>query len=103
MRRCEFDLAAVRAEERARRLADARGDALRFSGREIEDIDLIERVRGIALALEHQALAVGRPVALAGALAFHGQAADAAQERALLRGRGRLRLEVRGTTSGEDD
>ena len=87
MRRREFDLGAVRPEERARRLADARRDALGIAGRQIEHVDLIEGIAGLALALEHQPLAVRRPVAFAGALAFDGQPPDAAQEIAFLRWR----------------
>ena len=45
---------------------------------EIEHVDLIERVARLALALEDEPLAVGRPVAFAGAASFDGQAADAA-------------------------
>ena len=47
---------------------------------EIEHVDLIERIARLALALEHEALAVGRPVALAGASAFDGEPADAREE-----------------------
>ena len=48
------------------------------------DIDLVEGIARLALALEHEPLAVGRPVAFAGALAFDGQPPDAGQEVALL-------------------
>src|SRR5205814_3701573 len=65
VRRRELDLVAARAEERARRLADAGRDAFALAAREIEDVDLIERILRLALALEHEALAVGRPVAFA--------------------------------------
>ena len=56
---------------------------------EIERVDLIEGIAGLALALKHDPLAVGRPVAFARALAFDRQPADARQEVALLV-RGRL-------------
>jgi hypothetical protein len=45
---------------------------------------LVEGIVRFALALEDEPLAIGRPVALAGALAFDGQSPDAAQKVSLL-------------------
>ena len=84
MCRRELDLVAARAEERAGRLAQAGRDALGVAARQIEHVDLIERVAGLALALKNEPLAIGRPVALAGTFALDGEPADARQEVALL-------------------
>ena len=54
---------------------------------EVEHVDLIEGIARLALALEHEPLAVRRPVAFAGAPAFDGEPPDARQEVALLVGR----------------
>ena len=97
VRRRELDLVAARTEERAGGLADAGRDPLGVAARQIEHVDLIERVARLALALEDQPLAVRRPVAFAGALALDGQAADAGEEIALLIG-GRVLLARRGGT-----
>jgi len=78
--RGEFDLVGARPEECAGRLADAGRDALGVAARQIEHVDLIEGVARLALALEHEACAIRRPVALAGAFAFHRQTADAAEK-----------------------
>jgi hypothetical protein len=90
VRRREFDLVAHRAEERTGRLAHAGRDALHVAAREVHHEDLVEGVRRVALALKYQALAVRRPVAFAGALAFDGEPAHARQEVALLVRRRRL-------------
>src|SRR6185436_11771473 len=74
MRGRKLDLVGAGAEEGARRLADAGRHARRVAGGEIEHVDLIERVAGLAFALEHDPLAVRCPVAFAGAFAFHRQA-----------------------------
>ena len=80
----ELDVAVgAGPEERAGRLAQARRDPFRVAALEIERVDLVEGIAGLAFALEHEALAVGRPVAFAGALALDGQAPDARQEVAL--------------------
>src|SRR5687767_589765 len=84
MSRREHDFAAAGTEERARGLAHAGRNTLRFTVRQIEHVDLIEGVAGFALALEDEALAVGRPVTFAGAFALDGQAANAAEKIALL-------------------
>ena len=73
----------ARTEEGAGRLAVAGRDALGVAGREVERVDLVEGVAGLAFALEDQALAVGRPVAFAGAASLDGEPADARQEIAL--------------------
>ena len=84
MRRCKRDLVAARAEERTRCLAGAGRDSFRIAGGEIEHVDLIERIAGLALALKHDSLAVGRPVALTGAPPFNGQATNSGEEITLL-------------------
>jgi hypothetical protein len=96
VRRGEEDFVAVRTEERAGGLAHAWRDPLRIAGGEVEDVNLVERVAGLAFALEHQPLAVRRPIALAGALALDGEAADPRQEVALLACRRRLLRRDRG-------
>ena len=85
VRRAEHDLVAAGTEERARRLAHAGRDSLGVAGGEVEHEDLVERVGRVTLALEDQALAVGRPVAFTRALALDRQPADAAQEGPLTR------------------
>ena len=94
----EHDLAAAGTEERARGLAHAGRDALGVAAGEVEHVDLVEGIARLALALEHEPLAVRRPVAFAGALAFDREPADAAQEVSLLRWSGRL-LSATGTQS----
>src|SRR5690606_20607424 len=90
--RAEQDLIRSRPEERAGRLAVAGRDALRLARREVEHVDLVERVAGLALALEDELPAVGGPVALACAAPFDRQPPDAAQERRFGKvGRRRLR------------
>ena len=93
----ELDVAILsRPEERARGLAKTRRDAFGVAAVEIERVDLIEGIAGLALALKDEALAVRRPVALAGALAFDGEPPDAREEVALLVSRSRG-LERQGT------
>ncbi len=48
--------------------------------RHIHQVDLIKGIARLPLALKDQPLAVGRPVALAGAPAFHRQAPDPAEK-----------------------
>jgi hypothetical protein len=81
----EQDLRAARPEERARRLAVAGRDALGFPDVQVEHVDLIERVAWLTLALEDEAVAIRRPVAFAGATAFHGQPPDTREEVAFLK------------------
>ena len=57
-------------------LPDAGRDARRVAGLHVHQIDLIEGIAGLALALKDELLAVVRPVALAGAAALDRQAAD---------------------------
>src|SRR5262249_38792977 len=97
----ELDLVGAGPEERAGGLADAGRDALGLAGREVEHVDLVERVARLALALKDQALAVRRPVALARAAPFDGQPAHARPEVALLIARRGLRPHV--TEDGEGD
>src|SRR6185295_3810997 len=84
VRRCELELVAVGTEERACGLADARRDAFGLAAPEIEDVNLIEGIARLALALKHDPLAVRRPVTLARASAFDGQAPHARQKVTLL-------------------
>src|SRR5262249_14447651 len=77
MRRRKENLVAAGTEKRTRRLSKPRGNPLHIPARQIERVDLIERVAWFALALEHEPLAVRRPVTLAGAAAFNGQSTDA--------------------------
>jgi len=80
MCRRKQDLVGAGTEEGAGRLAVARRDALGVAGRQVERVDLIERVARLALALKDQPPAVRRPVALACAATFDRQPADARQE-----------------------
>ena len=79
----EQDLIASGAEERAGGLAVAGRDALAVAGLEVEGVDLVERIRRLALALEHHALAVGREIAFARPLPLNRQAPHARQKLAL--------------------
>ena len=54
---------------------------MRVAGLQVHDIDLIERVVGLAFALENQAFPVGRKVTLAAAFAFKRELADVLEER----------------------
>ena len=110
VRRRELDLVLARTEERARRLADAGRDAFGLAGREVEHVDLIERIARLALALEHETLAVGRPIAFAGAAPLYREPPDPRQKIALpIRGcrlrflRLLLRDERRGEERGQQD
>ena len=47
---------------------------------EVDHVHLVERIAGLALALEHEPLAVGRPVAFARPLAFDGEPPHAGEE-----------------------
>jgi hypothetical protein len=84
-----------RPEKRARRLADARGNAPGVAGPEVYGVDLIEGIARLAFALENEALPVGRPVALARPFAFDRETADARQEIPFLIGRLRADRERR--------
>src|SRR5439155_2049997 len=102
VRRRELDLVAAGTEERARRLAGARRDALRLAGAEVEHIDLIEGIPGLTLALKDEPLAVRRPVAFAGAPPFDGEPPNTRQEITLLvGGRGLHRAERRDGHRGD--
>jgi hypothetical protein len=59
VRRREQNFVTAGTEEGACRLADAGRDALRLSARQVHDVDLVERITGLAFALEDHALAVG--------------------------------------------
>ena len=48
----------------------------RLAGRQIDGVDLVEGVAGLALALKDETLAVGRPVPFACAPAFNRQPPD---------------------------
>jgi hypothetical protein len=70
----------------------------------IEHVDLVERIARVAFALEHEPLAVRRPVTLAGAFAFNGQTPHAAEETSFWRTcRGRLGVEHDERTGGEGE
>ncbi len=84
VRRGEHDLVAARTEEAAGGLAHAGRDARRLAGGQVHHVLLIERIARFAFALQHEACAIGRPVAFAGTLAVHGETADARQERTFL-------------------
>ena len=57
---------AARMDPRAGRLARSGRDSLHVAGGQIEQVDLVERIRGVAFRLEDQALAVATEIALAG-------------------------------------
>jgi hypothetical protein len=58
MRRRELDFVRPRPEEGARRLSIARRDTRRVAGRQVERIDLVERIAGLAFALKDKLFAV---------------------------------------------
>src|SRR5207344_2985163 len=73
----ELDVAVgARPEKRARRFSEAWRNPFRVTAVQIERVDLVEGVAGLPFALEHETLAVGRPVALAGSLPLDRQAPD---------------------------
>jgi hypothetical protein len=80
MRRREQDFVGAGTEERAGGLSQAGRDPFHIATAQIECVDLVKRVARFALALENEALAVGRPVAFSGAAAFDGQAPDAREK-----------------------
>ena len=90
VRRGEQNLVGAGAEEAARRLAQAGRDAGGVAGREVHHVHLIERIAGLPLALQHEPLAVRRPVAFAGPPPLDREPAHARQEVALLVGGRRL-------------
>src|SRR5688572_12038359 len=85
MRRGEEDVACLGVDKGTGRLAGSGRDTRRVPAVHVHQIDLIERVPGLALALEDELPAVLRPVALAGAASFDRQTADPRQEIALRR------------------
>src|SRR4051812_20458146 len=89
-------------KERAGRFAHARRDARGVAGEQIEDVDLIEWVPFLALALEADAVAIGAEVALAGALALEGELARIGKEAALLRAGLGPRRRGKESESGEE-
>src|SRR5216684_875754 len=103
MRRRELDLVAAGAEKCAGGLAQAGRNAFGVAGRQIEHVDLIEGVPRLALALTDEALAVGRPVALAGTLALDRESTDAGQEVALLIRRHGLKTMADAGTDRRDE
>src|SRR5436190_6860435 len=109
MRGSELDLVRPGPEERTGRLSVARRDALGVAGRQVERVDLIERIARLTLALKHEPLAVGRPVAFARATAFDRQPADAREEIGFVIFASRAIRRVRGASlktrpyTGEDE
>ena len=83
MRGGEEDVAGFGVEERAGGLARAGRDARDVAGGHVHHVDLVERIARLALALEHQPASVLRPVAFAGAAAFHREAPRPREEVAL--------------------
>ena len=53
------------------------------AGREVEQVDLEERIARLALALKDEALAVGAEIAFSGAFAGEGKLPHAGEERRL--------------------
>ena len=101
VRRGEEDLIGAGTEEPARGLAQAGRDARGVAGRQVHHVLLVEGVARLALALQHQPLAVGRPVPFAGPPAFDREPADARHEVALLVGRALGRDADGGDGQGE--
>src|SRR5688572_11358903 len=94
----EQHVTRLRVDERAGCLADPWRDARDVSARHVHQIDLIEGIARLTLALEHELTAVLRPVPLAGASSFYREATNPGKEvtlgeRRSLRGRA-LRLET---------
>src|SRR5678816_3679280 len=96
MRGREQDVSRRGVEERAGGLADTRGHARRVSSLHVHQIDLIEGISRLTLALEDQLRTVLRPVAFAGAPAFDRQTPDSGEKvafrRLALREEGRANL-----------
>ena len=61
-------------------LPDAGRHARDVAARHVHQIDLVEGIARLALALEDELPAVLRPVALAGASSFDGETADSREE-----------------------
>src|SRR5688572_21453446 len=80
MRRREENVTRLGVDEGAGRLAGSRRHARRVPAVHVHQIDLIERISGLALALENELLAILRPVAFAGTAPLDGQAPDSRQE-----------------------
>ncbi len=94
----EQDVVGRRVDERARGLASAGRDPGRAAAGQVEAVNLIEGIARLALALEHQRLAVGGPVAFARAPSLHGEAPDPGEEVSLGRGWSRALPAQRGRT-----
>src|SRR6187397_3221892 len=83
-------------DERAGGLASAGRDARHVAVRHVHQIDLIEGIARLALALEYELPAVFRPIPLAGASSFDGETTNPGEEVTL--GSWALRLETRKQT-----